>query len=708
MPAIKKNKPPGTLPAKGKKESFPKDISPMLATLVDKPFDEPGWLYEVKWDGYRTVIYLHDGEVEIRSRNNKSFNEKFYAIYNALQQWKINAVLDGEIIVINEEGISNFSDLQNWRSESDGTLMLYLFDVLWLDGFNLMQLPLTDRKQVLNDIAPDSGIIRVSEAFDAGATEFFETAKKLNLEGIIAKKADSIYMPGKRTKDWLKIKTGKRQEVVIGGFTNNEGSNKLFSALLVGVQKNGKLNYTGKIGTGFSQKLQAEMMQQFKPLITSKMPFDHEPDINKPSRFRPDPPKAKATWLKPQLVCEVAYAELTSDGVMRHPSFEGMRIDKHAEDIKLEKEAHTKDIVSGNKKTTMKKQPTTIKKSNSSNNKDLTAKLLKGTTDKERKTLLNPMEKSQTKTINGHSITFNNLDKIYFPAGEGNKAVTKRDMINYYYQVAPYMLPFLKDRPQTMIRYPSGINGESFYQKDVTGKVPEWVELFPYSTEEGGNRNYMVCTNEAGLLLMASLGSLEIHPWSSRVQKPDNPDWCIIDLDPGDKTTFEQVILTAQTIKEVLDNIGADAYCKTSGATGMHIYIPLGAKYSYEQSKEFGRVLVTIVQSQLPTFTSIERIVQNRNGKMYLDFLQNRPQATLAAPYSLRPKPGATVSMPLHWEEVKKGLKIQQFNIFNAVDRIKEQGDIFKPVIGKGINLKKVLKNINSVFGEQQLHESLM
>ena len=209
------------------------------------------------------------------------------------------------------------------------------------------------------------------------------------------------------------------------------------------------------------------------------------------------------------------------------------------------------------------------------------------------------------------------------------------------------------------------------------------------------------------MLLIASLGSLEMHPWSSRVQKPDNPYWCILDLDPGDKTTFGQVIQAAQQIKQVLDAIGVDAYCKTSGATGMHIYIPLGAKYTYEQSKEFGRVLVTIVQSQLPKFTSIERIVQNRQGKMYLDFLQNRPQATLAAPYSLRPKPGATVSMPLYWEEVKKGLKIKNFTIFNAVDRINETGDIFKGVIGKGINLKKVLKNINSFFGEQEMHESL-
>jgi bifunctional non-homologous end joining protein LigD len=689
--------------AKAETTPFPGNISPMLATLVDKPFDEPGWLYEVKWDGYRAIIYLNNGEVQMRSRNNKSFDDKFYSLHNALQRWKVNAVLDGEVIVINDKGISDFGNLQNWRSEADGELILYLFDVLWLDGHNLMNLPLTERREILQSIAPASGTIRISESFDTGATEFFEAAKKLNLEGIIAKKADSIYIPDRRSREWLKIKTGKRQEVVIGAFTNNEGSNKLFSALLVGIHENGKLRYTGKIGTGFSQKLQKEMMQQFKPLITNKMPFDHEPDVNKPSRFRPNPPMATATWLKPVLVCEVSYAEITSDGVMRHPSFEGMRIDKSAQDVNLEKEKRTEDIVEDQQSKSTK----TMKKKSAVTNKVLTAKLLKGTSDGQRKTLLNPTEKSQTKKINGHDITFNNLDKIYYPAIKGQEAVTKRDVINYYYQIAPFILPYMKDRPQTLIRYPNGIKGQSFYQKDVTGKVPGWIEQFPYSSEAGGDRNFLVCTNEASLLLIASMGGLEMHPWSSRVQKPDNPDWCIIDLDPSDTTTFEQVIKAAQTVKAVLDSVGADAYCKTSGATGIHIYIPLGAKYTYEQSKEFARALVTIVQSQIPEFTTIERLIESRGGKMYLDFLQNRPQATLAAPYSLRPKPGATVSMALHWDEVKKGLQIKNFTIFNAVERIQEQGDIFKGVIGKGINLKQVLKNINSVFGEQELHESL-
>ncbi len=689
-----------------KKSPMPADVKPMLATLIDKPFDEEGWIYEVKWDGYRALAYIANGSVEMKSRNNKSFDEKFYSIHNILKQWKINAVVDGEIIVANDKGISNFGNLQNWRSEADGELIFYLFDILWLEGYDLTQLPLTRRKEILHGIFPSINNLRLSESFNAGATEFFEVAKKINLEGIIAKKSDSKYLPGERSKEWLKIKTGKRQEVVIGGYTNNEGSNKLFSSLLVGVYTNGKLTYIGKIGTGFSQKLQKEMMEQFKPLIIKECSFTFVPDINKPSRFRPTPPAAKATWLRPELICEVSYVEMTSDGVMRHPSFEGMREDKNSKEVVPEHEIKTEEAIDAVKnsigKNKIKNTMANEKRADLQNEK-LTKKLLKASKNTERKTLLNPKDKSQTRNINGYDITFNNLHKIYYP----KKKVTKRDIVNYYYLVAPFILPYMKDRPQTLIRYPNGIDGKCFYQKDVTGKVPDWVKQFPYSSERGGDRNFLVCTNEASLLLIASMGGLEMHPWSSRVQTPDNPDWCIIDLDPSETTTFEQVITTAQTTKQVLDAIDVPCYCKTSGATGLHIYIPLGAKYTYEQSKEFGRVLVKIIHLKLIEFTSIERIIQNRKGKLYLDFLQNRPQATLAAPYSLRPKPDATVSMPLHWDEVTKGLKMTDFTIFNAVDRLKKTGDIFGGVLGKGINLKKTLKNIETVFGKQEMHKSL-
>ncbi|HEV7780731.1 MAG TPA: DNA ligase D [Chitinophagaceae bacterium] len=655
-------------PAKGTKAAFPTTIRPMLATLVDKPFDEPGWLYEIKWDGYRAVALMNRGKVDLISRNNKSFNKKFYSVYNALKEWKINAVVDGEVMVLNEKGIAHFGSLQNWRSEADGQLTFYVFDILWLNGYDLTELPLTERKGLLKENLPENDTIRLSESFETSASEFLEAASKMGMEGIMAKKADSIYFPGERTKEWLKIKANKRHEVVIGGFTQNEGSSKTFSSLLVGVYDGSRLDYIGKVGTGFNEKMQAEMMTKMKKLATTKVPFTEVPDVDKPSRFRPNPPKAKVTWLKPQLVCEVSYTEITGDGVMRHPSFEGMRTDKKAKDVKKEKAITKKEII---EKT-----------------KSPVERYTRPVMDKSRKTLLNPTDETQVRKINGHELKFTNLSKVYWP-GEG---YTKRDMLNYYYQVAPYILPYLKDRPQSLNRFPNGINGKSFYQKDVTASAPDWIKMEPYTTGKGEKKNFLVPEEEASILYMANAGAIEMNPWNSTIHKEDYPDWCLIDLDPSAKNSFDQVIETAQATKKVLDQLGVTGYAKTSGSTGIHIYIPLGAKYDYDQCQLFGKLVATEVHRMLPAFTSIERMTRNRKNKLYVDYLQNRPKATLAAPYSLRPKPGATVSMPLYWKEVKKGLAMKDFTIKNAIARIKSEGDIFKPVLKKGIDLDKILK----------------
>lgn len=663
----------------------PGNTTPMLATLVAAATSEPGWLYEIKWDGYRALAFLDKGTVELRSRNNKSFNEKYYPVYQALQQWKVNAVVDGEIVVIDEEGYTDFSQLQEWRSEADGQLVYYLFDILWLNGKDVTSLPLMQRKKLLQQLMPVNNVVlRFSEGFVTDGADFFEQAKKLKLEGIMAKKTDSSYTPGIRTREWLKIKTSNRQEVVVGGYTKNEGSSKPFSSLLVGVYENGKLQYTGKIGTGFSLAQQQELMKKFASLEVKKSPFTVIPDVNKPSRFRPNPPQAEAVWLKPKLICEVSFREMTTDGVMRHPSFEGMREDKAPAQVTAEKPVKTRAVKA---KAAAEKKPA----------KQASLKqALKPAAAKVRKTLLNPREETQVRTINGHALKFTNLSKVYWP-GEN---ITKRDLINYYYQIAPYMVPYIKDRPQSLNRFPNGIKGESFYQKDVSGKAPDWVPTFPYhSSDEIREKEYLVGENEATLLYMASLGCIEINPWSSRLRKPEHPDWCIIDLDP-DKTTFDQVIEAAQVTHEILEAAGIPGYCKTSGSTGLHIYIPLGAKYTYEQSKEFGRIIARLVHGRLPDTTSIERATNRRKRKMYIDFLQNRPQATVAAPYSLRPKPGATVSMPLHWEEVKKGLTMKDFTIHNAVQRVREQGDIFKAVLGKGINMKAALAGLEKLFRE--------
>ena len=689
---------------KTKAAAFPTDLKPMLATLIDEPFDDPEWRYEVKWDGYRALAYMNKGKVDLRSRNNNDFNSKFYPVYRALETWEVNAVVDGEIVVVNEDGLSQFGKLQDWKSEADGELLFYVFDILWLEGVALVNLPLTERRSILGQVVPTEGIIRLSESFETSGTGFYKLAQQMGLEGIIAKKADSIYRPDTRTKEWLKIKTEQRHEAVIAGYTRNEGSRKTFSAVILGVYDKDKLTFIGQAGTGFTDKLQEKILKALKPLETNKCPFPEEPVINKPTRFRPNPPKADVVWVKPELVCEVKYQELSKDGIMRHPSFQGLREDKKAKDVvrelslpvkvvlaevENETESAAEASIEPNKKASDKKEPKPPAKKTAEKKSAAPVK------DSGRKLLLNAKEETQTKTIAGRDLQFTNLSKIYWP----KEKISKRDMLNYYYQVAPYMLPYMKDRPQSLNRHPDGINGESFYQKNVAGKVEPWISTHAYdNTTSEGNKTFLVCTDEASLMYIAKLGCIEMNPWHSRIQSPDHPDWCVIDLDP-DNNPFEQVIEAARVVHSILESINVPSYPKTSGSTGIHIYIPLGAQYSYDQSKQLAELIVTFAHQELGSFTSLERSPARRKGKIYLDYLQNRAIQTIAAPYSLRPRPGATASAPLNWDEVKQGLDMKDFNIYTMLDRIKSEGDIFKPVLGKGINLEKVLDKIASVFG---------
>ncbi len=385
--------------------------------------------------------------------------------------------------------------------------------------------------------------------------------------------------------------------------------------------------------------------------------------------FRANPRGVTVTYLEPTLVCEVAYTEVTPEGILRHPSFAGMREDKPAEQVVQEVAVPPAAL-----KTSIT-QPKTMKN-----------------TKKTQGPLLDPDAETQVVTVDQQALKFTNLDKFYWPEDR----ITKRELLDYYHQVAPYMLPYLLNRPMSLHRHPNGYNKPSFYQKDVTGKVPDWVETMPYRSEEEADidKEFMVCTNEASLLYMANLGCIEINPWSSTVQEPDHPDWCVLDLDPDKKNTFDQVIEVAQMAHAILESAGATSLCKTSGSTGLHIYVPLQGKYTYDQSMEFGRLIAALVQQELPHLTSMERAIPKRKGRIYLDFVQNKQQATLAAPYSVRPKREAPVSMPLHWEEVKKGLRITDFTIKNALPLLKERGDIFQGVFGKGVDMEKVLDKL--------------
>ncbi|MGK7391642.1 MAG: DNA ligase D [Candidatus Cyclobacteriaceae bacterium M2_1C_046] len=662
---------------KKKRAPFPSSIQPMLATLVDEPFEKDEWLYEVKWDGFRALAYLNNGKVDICSRNDKSFNEKFYPLHNMFQNWDINVVFDGEIVILNKKGMPDFGALQTWRSEADGQLAYYIFDILWLKGHDLKDVEFKNRRKLLEAVVHENKMVKISQTFDISGKEFFSLVDQMNLEGIIAKKTSSPYQEGKRTKNWLKIKAQRYQEVIIGGYTRNENTSKKFSALLVGIFEDDEFISVATVGTGFTNKIQDELLKKLEPLIIEECPFKEPPEYNKPSRFRPNPPKADVFWVKPELVVEISFRTIAPDGSFRHPSFKGIREDKEADEVTRETPAHTPDLV--------KKE-----------NKKLRAKIISKPGNFVRQTLLNPHEETQVRNIEGENLKFTNLSKIFWPKIKS----TKRDMLNYYYQVVPYILPYLKDRPQTLNRFPNGIEGKSFYQKDVKDKVPEWLKTYPYwSHGDQREKEFLVISDEKSLLYTANLGCIEMNPWSSRAGSPDNPDWCIIDLDP-DQTTFEQVIKAACITKEVLDSIEVESYCKTSGSTGLHIYIPLNGEYTYEDSKEFGRAIAKVVHAETSSFTSIERKTADRQGKMYIDFLQNRPQATVAAPYSLRPKPHAPVSMPLHWDEVRKGLKIRDFTIDNAIGRLDEEGDIFTGVLEGKTDIAKAKANLKEIFSD--------
>ena len=667
------------------KSGMPTDVIPMLASLIDEPFDNDDWIFEIKWDGYRAVAYCNGKNVELISRNLTSFTEKYGPVTQAFKQLKLKAVFDGEIVAVDEKGLAVFQSLQNWQN-TPVQLKYFVFDIIWLNGYDLTRIPLIERKRILREIIPaDDEIIKYSDHVVGKGKEFFEVAVSQGLEGIMAKKANSIYQVDKRTENWVKIKVNLRQEVIIAGFTQPRNSRKFFGSLLLGLYDGNELIYVGHTGSGFNTKSLEQIYNKLQPLVINECPFQRCPKGNMP-----------VTWVKPKLVCEIKFAEWTKDRIARQPIFMGLRVDKKAKDVTFEKSVNINMM----KKAATEKKTAPKKSSNKPAKKSSTAK----TAGAKKKSVKSTAKTSnqqidlnegvdQQIVLNGNELKLTNLNKLYWK----KEKFSKGDMINYYLRVAPYMLPYMLNRPQSLNRHPNGIDGPNFFQKDQRGKLPGWMQThedFSESTNE--TIEYLVCSNEATLIYMANLGCIEMHPWHSRSQSWQNPDWCLIDLDPDKPNTFDQVMEVAKVVKQVLDSIGADAMVKTSGSSGIHIYIPLGARYDYDQSKQLAELVVTLVNHELPDLTSVERSPSKRKGKIYLDFLQNRQTQTAAAPYSLRPKPGVPVSTPLDWSELKKGLSPTTYNARNIFDRLKVEGDLFKPVLGKGINLEKVLSKLAS------------
>ncbi len=616
----------------------------MLAKLHDVAFDDPNWIYEIKWDGYRAVAEVNKKETRLYSRNGLSFATDYPTIFEELQKIKKNVVLDGEIVALDANGKPSFQLIQQYAQDGSVLVCYYVFDCLAVNGKSIESKPLTQRKEILKSILPESELIKYCDHIKGQGKAFFKAVQKQGLEGMIAKRADAIYTEGSRSADWLKVKNIVMEEAVIAGYTEPGGSRKYFGALVLGVYKKGKLVYIGHTGTGFNNATLKDVYQQLQPLKTNKSPFDVKVPVNAP-----------VTWVKPQLVCNLKYTEITQEGHRRHPVFMGLRIDKAAKEV--HEEVRDDENIAEEEMKTIKH---------------------------------NKMEATQT--IGTKKMEFSHLDKVYFP----DDGYTKGDVIDYYNTVYPHIIKYMKGRPESLLRMPNGLADKGFFHKDAGLNAPAWVKhtaLYSESAEK--DINYIICNDKPTLLYLANLGCIEMNPWNSRLKNLDKPDYLVMDLDPSEHNTFEQVIETANVIKAILDKAGAASFPKTSGATGIHIYVPLGAKYTYDQGKEFAHMVAMLANEQLPEFTSLERSLSKRGkDRIYIDFLQNRKGQTLACAYSLRPKPGATVSTPLDWKEVKKGMHPSDFNIKNIMARIEKKGDLFGGVLLKGIDMMRCIKKL--------------
>jgi bifunctional non-homologous end joining protein LigD len=617
-------------------------ISPMLATLAAAPFDDPDWIFEIKWDGYRIIATRKGDERKLLSRNGNPYDEKFRTIHEELQKIGHDFVMDGEVVVLDQEGKSDFQALQHLDAQSMGRLYYYVFDLLWLNGYLLQDVPLVQRKEMLLQILPKNlQRIRYCDHIPEKGKIFFKQMQQLQLEGMIAKRAESKYYPGKRSDAWLKIKTARHQEAVIVGYTAPKGSRTAFGALLLAINEQGNLRYAGKVGTGFDEATLQDIYKKLQPLKTK------EPPVKVPAKER------QAQWVKPRLAAEVQFTGWTRDGAMRHPTFRGLRTDKKPDEITRETAIPVHQALSENTQ---------------------------------------PAERAATKQTRRRKATHNpklsNPDKVFWP----DENILKKNVYHYYDQMAEVLLPYLIDRPQSLLRSPHGVAGESFFQKDVKGLVPKWIETVTVESSSG-TTEYLLCQDKATLLFMANWGSVELNPWNASVPNLDQPDYVVFDLDPVE-ISFEEVMRVAVGFHQLFEELKLPFYCKTSGSRGLHIYLPVKPQYTHEQGQQFARLLETIIHDRFREITSFERSPSKRKGKIYLDYLQNGRGKTMASVYSLRLKPGATVSTPVTADELKKGIDPSGFNIHSMQQRLKEVGDLWRDMFNTRVDIGETLKKL--------------
>jgi len=629
----------------------------MLATLVDEAPTDPAWLFEIKYDGVRVLASRADDHVELRGRSGQLVTTRYPEVTAALRALPLpRFLLDGEIVALEDEGRSSFQRLQERmgltspadieRARAEVPVSAVFFDALGLDGRDVRGVPLEARKECLRLFLPARGVVYYSDHVVGHGAEFLAAACEQHLEGVIAKKRDSVYL-SRRTKDWLKIKCQLRQEFVIGGYTTPQGTRAHFGALHLGLYEDGQLVYVSKVGTGFDDRTLELISEELRPLARATSPFD-----------RGTPGGRGHHWVEPRLVCEVRFSEWTRDGGIRHPAFLGLREDKRPEDCVREAPAAPPPRGRAGARTQASRRSSS--------------------------------EAPKAPGADERRVTITNPRKVFWP----DEGYTKSDLIDYYDSVAPWLLPYLKDRPLVLTRYPDGIKGKSFFQKDAPEWIPSWIRTARiHSHDVGRDIAYFVVDDRESLRYVVNLGTIPLHLWSSRLPSLDHPDWLVLDLDPKG-APFTDVVKVARALGRILEELALPSYVKTSGATGLHILLPLGARYDYDVTRTFARLLAVMGVEAEPAISTIARPLRSRGGKVYIDFGQNGRGQTIVAPFSVRPLPGAPVSCPLRWDEVTAKLDPARFTIKTAPARFQKLGDPLAPVLTGRIDVAAALRKL--------------
>ncbi|MDP9237212.1 MAG: non-homologous end-joining DNA ligase [Chloroflexota bacterium] len=707
-----------------RKAPFPdaKTLRPMLATLVEAPFSRPGWLFEPKLDGVRTLAFVRDGKVELRSRRGNPMTVQYPEVVRTLETQDVEtAVFDGEIVAINEHGAPDFQELQPRinlskpaeveRAAAEVPAYCYVFDLLYVNGYDLRQVPLAERKTLLRRTLKIGDHIKYVEHVSEDGEDLHDASVKLGFEGTVAKRANSTYESDSRSRAWLKVKSVQEQEFVVGGYTEGEGSRaKTFGGLLVGYYDGDELRYASSVGSGLNDATLDKLKSQLKKLETAACPFVNPPTVIG-GRWSGGK-AARCIWVKPELVVQVRFTAWTRDGGLRAPVFQGVRADVDPRSVHREEPVHESvDVI--------------VDEQSAAPASDI-ARTVASIVEQ-----LDAHEKDEfVLDIDGAALKLTNLNKIFWPATKDHPPRTKRDMIRYYARVAPYLLPHLKDRPLTLTRYPNGIDGKSFYQKHWPQPFPKTfrVERVPlYSSHNDANGDYILANNLPTLIWLAQLGDLEIHAWMARVDpEPDAhglpttfsgseenldasvlncPDFMVFDLDPYiyaghekkgeepalNRHAFEKTREVAFLLKDLLQQLRLSSFVKTTGKTGLHIYVPVLRHYDYDQIRAASDVVGRYLVQQRPDDITMEWAVAKRPGKIFFDHNQNTRGKTLAAEYSLRPLPSAAVSAPVTWEELKH-IYPTDFDIDGEPERLSRIGDLWAHILDAKQDLRALIE----------------